>query len=274
MNNFFYDLAPDTITIIICSFFVLFTWSGILLIRPILRIFLRGEPRLNHVLGTFLSMFGIFYGILLGLLAVASYQNKVAVDRLIVQEATQINTIMRVASTFSDNRGKEIKDDLIEYTRFVIDEEWPVMRTGKIAPGGGVKVKKLMEDLVKIKLLTPAEKNLHATAIDAVSKFLEFRVQRLYSAKSGIPGVMWFVVLFGAFLNIILILLFDMKIMTQILLGGILSFFIGTVVSLIMILDHPLQGAHGIEPTPFQLLHKIYTKNMNNSGGKLPSGTK
>ena len=274
MNNFFYDLSPNTITIIICSFFVLFTWTGILLIRPILRVFLRGEPKLNHILGVFLSMFGIFYGILLGLLSVASYQNKVAVDRLIIEETTQINNIIRMTSSFSDDRAKGIKNDLTDYCRFVIDEEWPEMRKGKIALGGGVKIKKLMEDLSKIELLTPAEQNLHATALNAASKFLDLRVQRLYSARSGIPDVMWFVVLFGAFLSIILILLFDMKIMTQILLGGILSFFIGTVVSLILVLDRPLQGAYGIKPIPFELLYKFYTKNMNNSGGPLPSATK
>lgn len=273
MNSWLYDLAPGSITLLICIIFVGFTWGGILFIRPILRIFLRGQPGLNGILGNFLSIFGLFYGILLGLLAVASYQNKVMVENAIAEEATKLSAMFRLASTFPGDSGKEIQRDLINYSRFVIDEEWPQMRKGEIAYKGGRLVMNLMQDLGKIELQTPADQNLHAATLNAANRFLELRVRRIYSAVSGIPGIMWYVVLLGAFLNIVLLLLFEMKLMAHFLLGGILAFFIGTVVSLVMILDQPLRGDHGIAPTPYQLLNKAWTKEIQESGGQLsPAG--
>ena len=44
--------------------------------RPFVRSWLKEEPRLNDMLATFLQYFGVIYGLLLGLLAVATYQNR------------------------------------------------------------------------------------------------------------------------------------------------------------------------------------------------------
>ncbi len=80
-----------------------------MLIRPILGFFLRGQPGINGILGNFLSIFGFFYGILLGLLAVASYQNKVVIEDTIVQEATELSSLSRLATAFSGNGGQEVR---------------------------------------------------------------------------------------------------------------------------------------------------------------------
>ena len=50
-------------------------WLGTLL-RPFVRSWLKEEPRLNDMLAAFLQYFGVIYGLLLGLLAVATYQNR------------------------------------------------------------------------------------------------------------------------------------------------------------------------------------------------------
>jgi hypothetical protein len=63
------------------------------------------------------------------------------------------------------------------------------------------------------------------------------------------------VVLVGAILNIALIWLFDMKLITQLFLGGILSFFLGTMILLIGVMDRPFQGAVSVSSEPFQNLY-------------------
>ncbi len=259
MSGFLYELAPGIITLLTCTVFVGFTWGGIIIIRPVLRIFLRGQPGINGILGNFLSIFGLFYGILLGLLAVASYQNKVIVESIINKEASELSSLFRLASAFPGDGGQEVQAVLIDYSSHVIEDEWPKMRRGEMALGGGLLVRKLIGELGNVDLQTSSDQNLHMAALTTANKFLELRVQRLYSAASGIPGMMWYVVLLGAFLNIVLLLLFDIRLITHFVLGGLLAFFIGTVVSLILVLDHPLRGEHGIKPTPFELLHKAWT---------------
>jgi hypothetical protein len=49
---------------------------GIFLFRPVVRSRLSPDVRLNEILGDFLQYFGVIYGLLLGLLAEATYQNR------------------------------------------------------------------------------------------------------------------------------------------------------------------------------------------------------
>jgi len=71
---------------------------------------------------------------------------------------------------------------------------------------------------------------------------------------SGIPAVMWYTVAVGAFINILLILLFDLRLGIHLLLGGILSFFLATLISLIVLMDHPFRGEMSVSPAAFQLV--------------------
>lgn len=72
---------------------------------------------------------------------------------------------------------------------------------------------------------------------------------------------MWYVVLLGAFVSIFLTWMLNMTLVAHLFLGGILSFYIGAMVSLIMVLDRPLRGEYGIGPEVFQLL-LIFMNNM------------
>jgi hypothetical protein len=46
------------------------------------------RPRLNDMLAAFLQYFGVIYGLLLGLLAVATYQNRLDVEKSNANEAS------------------------------------------------------------------------------------------------------------------------------------------------------------------------------------------
>jgi phosphotransferase system glucose/maltose/N-acetylglucosamine-specific IIC component len=50
-------------------------WLGIIFVKPILRLFFRRQDDINTVVGNTTSAFSVFYGLLLGLISVATYQN-------------------------------------------------------------------------------------------------------------------------------------------------------------------------------------------------------
>ena len=72
---------------------------------------------------------------------------------------------------------------------------------------------------------------------------------------SGIPAMLWYTVAVGALLNMILMWLFDLRLSRHLLLGGILSFFLATMISLIVLMDHPFLGEVSISPHAFELVH-------------------
>lgn len=121
-------------------------------------------------------------------------------------------------------------------------------------------INELQQQITGFEPKTSGQYILHAETTKQFYEFLEFKAERRYNATSGIPEIMWFVVLLGAFLTVFLVWLFNMSLIAQLFLGGLLSFFIGIMVSLIVVLDRPLRGDFGISPEVFELLLKF----MNN----------
>ena len=267
MIDFLSNLPAGTMAMLVCLFFVGATWLGAIFIRPFFRLLVRTQPDLNSLLGNFVSMYGIFYGILMGLLAVAAYQNMVDVERSIAAEGQTLFSLYRSVSVYPEGVREPLQETLLEYTEFVINEEWPVMRTGQVFTGSMPIINRLQQQLTGFEPVTSAQEILHSNTVGLYYQFLEQRAVRLYSATSGIPGIMWYVVLLGAFVSIFLTWMLNMTLVAHLFLGGILSFYIGTMVSLIMVLDRPLRGEYGISPEVFQLLLKF----MNNMLGQ-PSG--
>src|SRR5689334_7082531 len=98
-------------------------------------------------------------------------------------------------------------------------------------------------------------RRLHDAALKQFNTFYEYRRARLHSVTSSIPAVMWYTVAVGALLNILLLLLFDLRLGIHLLLGGILAFFLATLISLIALMDHPFRGEMSVSPTAFQLVY-------------------
>jgi hypothetical protein len=69
--------------------------------------------------------------------------------------------------------------------------------------------------------------------------------------------VFWYVVLIGALINIILIWMLDMRFFTHLILGGLLSFFLGVMVFLLIAMDQPLRGAVAIPSATYELAYRV-----------------
>src|SRR5271166_6304590 len=87
MFYWIYDLQTWTLVFLVCISFVGVTWAGTIFIRPFLRAFFRKQPALNDIVGYLLGAHGVYFGILLGLLSLASYQNFADVEKVTVDEA-------------------------------------------------------------------------------------------------------------------------------------------------------------------------------------------
>jgi hypothetical protein len=82
------------------------------------------------------------------------------------------------------------------------------------------------------------------------------REKRMASVNSAIPGVLWYIVIIGAFITILFVLMLHMNWRSQIVLGGILSFFLGVMIFIIYAMDHPLRGAVSLPPDSFETLYE------------------
>jgi hypothetical protein len=96
--------------------FVGFSWIGAVLIRRLLMQFVRARLGANNdLVGYLLSCYCVFYGLLLGLLAVAAYQNFSQVELAVTQEAAALAALYEDASAYPDPAGENLRMLLRDY---------------------------------------------------------------------------------------------------------------------------------------------------------------
>ena len=117
-----YDIPTVAAVGVFAALFVGICWTGTILFRPIVRAIVHHQPGLNETIGDFLQYFGVIYGLLLGLLAVASYQNLSDVEKAVGNESSSLAALYRDVSGYPEPARSELRGLLRDYTRYVIDE--------------------------------------------------------------------------------------------------------------------------------------------------------
>ncbi|HUI22356.1 MAG TPA: hypothetical protein VLZ74_15090 [Methylocella sp.] len=204
------------------------------------------------MVGFALSSFSTIYGILLGLIAVASYQNFAAVTELVTKEASTLAALYRDLSGYPQPIRGSLEGKLREYTRRVIEESWPLQRRG--IAGGSEQVSTFYDELLAYNPTKRKEAIVHSEALRQFNKLLELQRTRLANVTTGIPAIVWWVVAIGALLNIILVWMLDMEVHVHVVLGGVLSLFLGIVIFLIAAMDNPFRGEVSVGPEPIQVV--------------------
>ena len=119
---------------------------------------------------------------------------------------------------------------------------------------------RLQEQLFAFEPATESQKVIHAETLRGFNQLVQQRRQRLDSVQGGLPGVLWCVLLPGAFGCVALCLLFhvDNGRFQAILLLGV-SAFLAAVLFVIIALDRPYAGDTGITAASYEL---IYERHM------------
>ncbi len=251
-----YDIPPGRLALLSIGLFVGFYWLGLIFVRPILRQFVKNTPGANDIVGYILSCFCVFYGLLLGLIAVTAYQNVSEAGSNVTREAAALSALYEDVSRYPEPHGQNLRWLLRDYTRYVIKYAWPLQQRGIVPEEGTIRAEAFHDKLLDFQPTTPAQEILHAEALRQLNHFLECRRMRLFSVKSALPASMWYVMILGAFLTIAMCWLFDMKFITHLMLGGILSAYLGTMMYLIIDMNQPFRGDVSITAEAFETLYR------------------
>lgn len=108
MFYWIYNIPTWTLVGMFAVFFVGVTWAGVVLVRPILRAFMGRQSNMNDLVGYLLGAHGVYLGVLLGLLALSSYDNYSGVEQLVMSEATKLSALYRDVSTYPEPDRTEL----------------------------------------------------------------------------------------------------------------------------------------------------------------------
>lgn len=267
MNMFWiYDIPNWLFCLITLAFFTGVSILALLLTRPYMHRLLKDNDESNDMVSFYLSAFGVFYGLTIGLIAVATWENFSSVDANVSQEASAISACYMDISRMPAPHAQELQGLMKEYVRYTIEDAWPIQQKGQIPKGGTERLTAFYDRLLAYEPTTESQKILLAEAVMQFNKIVELRRQRLQAVPSGLPPVIWIVVLVGAFLNIVLTLFFVTENLTfHVWMTTLLASLIGLLVFLIAAMDYPFRGEFSVSPEALEI---IYDRFMATPAGK------
>jgi hypothetical protein len=276
MFYWIYNHATAEVGALFAVVFVLVTWAATFILRRFLHPWFHRDRRANEMVGFVLSSYSVFYGILIGLIAVAAYQNFGTVGDLVTKEASSLGALYRDLSGYPQPIRERLQGDLHDYTRSEIERDWPQQQRGIVPSEGTHRLRQFTDDLLSFEPTQMHDEVVHAETLRQVNNYMDLRRSRLNSVTVGIPAVLWWVVGIGAGIALLLLAMLEMEIHVHLILGAALSMFLGLVIFLIAAMDNPFRGEVSVTPAPFRQVYETLMQPsdaVNRSMAALIAGT-
>jgi Protein of unknown function (DUF4239) len=260
-----YDLPNWSLCALIVLIFVGLALAGLFISRPFVRWLVGSSSKHNDIVSFFFAGLGVFYGLAMGLIAVATWENYTETDGVVSTEAAAAASLYRDLDGYPQPLRGKVEAMMREYTRVVIEKEWPAHKKGVALEDGDVLLERLENEVMNFEPVKEREKIVHAEVLHSLDTMLEQRRLRLQAVSTGLSAAVWSVVLIGALLNGLLTYLFWVEnLRLHAILVAILAIFIALLIFLTAAMDNPFRGEFSVGSDAFStILEKVMT----------PSGT-
>lgn len=256
MNFYWIYGMPNWQFFLVCmAFFVSFSLLGAFLFRQFFEKWMGLKASNNEVVGNFLSVSGLFYGITLGLISVGTFDNFQSAETSVSQEASALNGLYRAVNLLEKNDKNALKILLKDYAQYMVGEGWQLQQQGKLPKGTSKIVNRFEEILSSYTIESEKDKIVFAEVLTQNSKLSEKRRERINHVQQGLPAAVWLVLFVGAF--IVTALTWLLVIANQkldIVVNTLCGVLLGSLIFLIAAMDNPFRGEFSVSSEPFQLL--------------------
>jgi hypothetical protein len=260
MFYWIYEYPAWIIAGLFAAVFVGTTWLAVFVFRRFLKSWIHSDRPANDMVGFMFSGFSVLYGLLVGLQAVAAYQNFASVSDIVTKEASSLAALYRDVHAYPQPIRGKLQNDLRNYARFLIDRAWPLQQHGIVQNEGTHRVTQFAVDLMAFEPSKKSEEIAHAEAYRQFAAYNELRQIRLADVDTGLPAIFWWVMALGAFITITLIAMLDMQLPVHLILSTIMSLFLSLVIFLIAVMDNPFRGGVSVGPEPFEAVYQNLMK--------------
>ena len=250
-------MSLTQLALLIIASSVIISVAGFLALRPVVKRFLHPA---NELVYCFMGATGAIYALALGLFAVATWDSLKAAEDTTTHEALQVSKLFTDLAVYPAYDRDLLRPMLRQYLITVIDDEWKKQQNGE-TPKDPKVLRELGLAWIKVDPTTESQKILHAAALNQLNELFSLRQQRLQAVQGHLPSSLWVVILFGAFLNIGIGYLVDTeRIAMHLVLVAILAGMIGTMIFVIVAVDHPFLGGLSVSTESYcDVLHETQT---------------
>jgi hypothetical protein len=257
MPIWLYEVSPPVAAVVMMTFIEAAALIGLVMVRRHVIPRLHYDDGANDAVSGTVQAIGVFYGITVGLIAVAVWNTNSNASELVSKEAASVSALYRDVSNYPSPLREELRTELREYTVFVIEKAWPAQQKGQgqsIDEGTHI-LDDFQHKLVSFQAANLSQAALHAETLRAYNSFLENRRLRVDAVSSGLSNVMWAVIWVGAAISIGIAYFFNIPdIKLHAILVALMGGFLAMVLFMIIINDKPFYGFVSISSDPYRLI--------------------
>jgi len=248
-----YEFSNFQLGFFIVFFYLFVGIAGLVISRRwIYNTFRISESTDDSVNGIF-SGIGVLIGILLGLVAVATWETYDEASTIVGKEASSVAALYRDISTLEEPAKHELQKNIENYLHYVIDVAWPGHKKGVNLTGGTLILTEFLGTLSEYHAKSEEQKIFLAEVFAEYNRLIEARRIRLDAANAGgVPGVFWIVIISGSLITIIMTYFYHLSsLKTHIALTGFYTAALGLMIFLILTVDNPFRCATSVSSAPY-----------------------
>jgi hypothetical protein len=217
----------------------------------------------NDLAGFTIAIVSVLYAVLLAFIAIATWESFSKSSDIVEDESDYAGGMYLDTQGLPPAVGQEIRDDLAEYVRVVIEEEWPVQRTGKTPEQGWKPLRDLATAIVAIHPQSLGESVIEAELLTSWNKLYLARSSRLSAVESHVPAVIWWIIFFGAVITTGYTYFFGSEnLPMHMAMTATVAATLALVVVLILALDWPFRGDISVTPDPFIMTRDSWSEML------------
>lgn len=257
MPIWLYEVSPPVAALIMIFFVEALALIGLVMTRRHVIPRLHYDDGANDAVSGTVQAIGVFYGITVGLIAVAVWNTNSNSSDLVAKEAASISSLYRDVSSYPSPLREELRKGLRDYTVFVIERAWPAQMRGdgQAIDEGTHILDEFQHKLVSFQAANLSQAALHAETLRGYNSFLENRRLRVGAVSSGLSQVMWAVIWVGAAISIGIAYFFNIPdIKLHAILVALMGGFLAMVLFMIIVNDKPFYGSVSISSDPYRLI--------------------
>jgi hypothetical protein len=252
VQSLLYNIPTPVLGLAIVIIYIGLSITGLFTVR---RFFSAHTFKLhNDIADPLFTTLGTIYAVMLAFMVIVTWQSFDTSNKNTALEANYLADLYRDSSPMPPSFRNEVKSDLKIYVSDIINDEWPNMASGS---GRSLKVQadqqKLWDLYSGFQPKNETQRVFFAESVKKLNEACEMRRQRLLDARTGLNGILYFILVIGGLIVIAFTLFFGTEnFVPQLLMTSMLATLIGLTLFTIMSLDYPFTGDISIKPDVFK----------------------
>lgn len=206
----------------------------------------------NDVIGWQISILGTIYAVMIGFMLYAVWANYQTAESNVHGEANAAVNLFRTAAGLPAAQRSAIEIASVNYTHTVLTQEWPTMHRAGPPHAAQPFIMQLWSTLSNTPTQNYSQQASLAQAMQELSTLTKHRRLRLLESATGMPTILWMVLVVGGIITIGSCGLIGTE---NVALHFTLLFALSLLISLALVaiadIDRPFQGSVTVSPVAF-----------------------